>query len=536
MDPPKDRIYFGSIEVQAKERMQQQGDARSGDDDSGDEDVPMRDLALLPFSAKTEEEMKKQQEMLNQLEMEKKAREIVVPTSDELVIERLRELEEPIILFGETKPERRARLKKVLVSRGITEGMPAAVRVLQATHGGGFGPDEAWFYEGTDELLEARKWILNYSLNKAKERIASEKAKKDNKTGDAMVDVGQEDGESPQSKERLYTDLKKFTQNSSEVGDERTVSSCSFSPDGSHLTTCSWNNLIKVWDVETLQCVKEIRAHKERISHVSYYPYGTPVINYGVKPEETVDSTAPRTLDLASCAADSTVKLWNSASGTHLATLTGHNDRVCRMAWHPSGRYMGTTSFDMTWMLWDLETGKCILEQEGHYKPVYAIAFQGDGSLVATGGLDSIARLWDLRSGKPIWNMRGHVKQILAVDWAPNGYQVLTGSDDHTLRIWDLRKKSSLYIIPAHTSLISSARYQPKYGNYVLSSSYDKTIKLWSMQDFSLIKELKGHGDKVTHVELSPRSSEHSQAPAMFASTSFDLTWKTWKIDHSVTV
>ncbi len=329
---------------------------------------------------------------------------------------------------------------------------------------------------------------------------------------------------------------QKFAQNSSEVGDERTVASCSFSPDGSQLATCSWNNFIKVWDVDTLQCVSEIRAHKERISHVTYYPYGNPVINYGIKPEEAAENTSPRTLDLASCAADNTIKLWNLASGTSLATLSGHNDRVCRLAWHPSGRYLGSTSFDMPWMLWDLETGKCILEQEGHYKPVYAIAFQGDGSLVATGGLDSIARLWDLRSGKPIWNMRGHVKQILAVDWAPNGYQVLTGSDDHTLRIWDLRKKSSIYIIPAHTSLISSARYQPKYGNYVVSSSYDKTIKLWSMQDFSLIKILKGHGDKVTHVELSPRSSEHSQAPALFASTSFDLTWKTWKIDQSVTV
>ncbi len=94
------------------------------------------------------------------------------------------------------------------MSRGITEGMPAAVRVLQATHGGGFGPDEAWFYEGTEELLEARKWILNYSLSRAKERVAAEKAKKDQKSGDAMVDVGQEDGESPQSRERLYTDLK----------------------------------------------------------------------------------------------------------------------------------------------------------------------------------------------------------------------------------------------------------------------------------------------------------------------------------------
>lgn len=266
--------------------------------------------------------------------------------------------------------------------------MPAAVRQLQATHGGGFGPDEAWFYEGTDELLAARKWILQYSLNRAKERIAAEKAKRDGKPSDAMVDVGQDDPESPQSREKLYTDLKvtslaydelmliggprqKFTQNSSEVGDERTVSTCSFSPDGTHLSTASWNNMIKVWHVDTLQCVKEFRAHKERISHISYYPHGSPVIEYGRSDEEeAAQDTAPRTLDMASCAADSTIKLWNVNSTTPLATLKGHNDRVCRLAWHPSGKYLGSTSFDMTWMLWDLETGKPLLEQEGHYKYV----------------------------------------------------------------------------------------------------------------------------------------------------------------------
>ena len=39
-------------------------------------------------------------------------------------LDRLRELEEPIILFGEGPAERRERLKVELNKRGLTQGMP----------------------------------------------------------------------------------------------------------------------------------------------------------------------------------------------------------------------------------------------------------------------------------------------------------------------------------------------------------------------------------------------------------------------------
>lgn len=70
---------------------------------------------------------------------------------------------------------------------------------------------------------------------------------------------------------------------------------------------------------------------------------------------------------------------------TPLATLRGHVRRVARINFHPSGRYLGSASFDGTWRLWDVNTTQELLLQEGHSKEVYAISFQCDGSLVATG-------------------------------------------------------------------------------------------------------------------------------------------------------
>merc|ERR1711894_567283 len=93
---------------------------------------------------------------------------------------------------------------------------------------------------------------------------------------------------------------------------------------------------------------------------------------------------------MASCAQDGSVKLWSLDNDEPIADIEGHAPyRVSRLAYHPSGRFLGTCCFDNSWRLWDLEALEEVLHQEGHSKPVYDISFQRDGSLSATGGLDS---------------------------------------------------------------------------------------------------------------------------------------------------
>ena len=57
------------------------------------------------------------------------------------------------------------------------------------------------------------------------------------------------------------------------------------------------------------------------------------------------------------------------------------------MAFHPSGNYVSSASFDTTWRLWDVTTSQELLLQEGHSKEVYSVDFQDDGALVASGSV-----------------------------------------------------------------------------------------------------------------------------------------------------
>jgi U4/U6 small nuclear ribonucleoprotein PRP4 len=58
---------------------------------------------------------------------------------------------------------------------------------------------------------------------------------------------------------------------------------------------------------------------------------------------------------------------------------------VCRVAFHPSGDYVASASFDTTWRLWDIKTSKELMQQEGHSKEVFTVEFQDDGALIVSG-------------------------------------------------------------------------------------------------------------------------------------------------------
>ena len=134
---------------------------------------------------------------------------------------------------------------------------------------------------------------------------------------------------------------------------------------------------------------------------------------------------------------------------------------MCKLSFHPSGKYLASASYDGTWRLWDVATSQELLLQEGHSKELYSIAFQpNEGSLLASGGLDAIGRIWDVRSGRSVMVLDGHIRDILSLDWSEGtGHQLASGSNDDTVKIWDLRMIKCLYTIPAHRSTVSDVKF-----------------------------------------------------------------------------
>lgn len=54
-----------------------------------------------------------------------------------------------------------------------------------------------------------------------------------------------------------------------------------------------------------------------------------------------------------------------------------------------------------------------------------------------------------------------------------------TGGDDNTAKIWDLRQRKAVYTLPAHTSLISTVRWQPDSGHVLLTAGFDRQVRVY---------------------------------------------------------
>ena len=178
-----------------------------------------------------------------------------------------------------------------------------------------------------------------------------------------------------------------------------------FAPNGETLATGSWSGSVKLWNVPACTPIRTLRGkfdhlfwgnfsscllgHSDRVGGVAWHPQATL--------SQSVDS-----VNLVSGAGDACVIVWSlnrfvypeasphfifsspSHSETPISVLKGHQDRICRVAFHPSGNYVASASFDTTWRLWDINTSKEILLQEGHSREVYAVEFQDDGALAAS--------------------------------------------------------------------------------------------------------------------------------------------------------
>ena len=119
------------------------------------------------------------------------------------------------------------------------------------------------------------------------------------------------------------------------TGHEEGVTAVVYSPDGTTLVSGSQDGTIRLWNVNTGDHIKTI----EEAEHVTSLVYS---------PDGSV---------LASGSEDNNVvKIWDAQTGQCLQTFTGHTQRVNAVVFSPDSKTLASVSSDGTILLWDLST------------------------------------------------------------------------------------------------------------------------------------------------------------------------------------
>ena len=243
------------------------------------------------------------------------------------------------------------------------------------------------------------------------------------------------------------------------------VSSVCFSPDGQTLASGSSDETVRLWDVVGRK-QKVILARKTGISHfvesVAFSPDGNTLASGG----------------------DTTVRLWDTITGHHKATLKGHRGLVLDVAFSPDGSTLVSMDDTREVRLWDTITGHSKTTWADHLR-VSSVAFSPDGSPLAIGSLntyktsDEMVRLWDITTGHHKTALRGHTGGIVNITCSPDDSALITEHNSDTVKLWSAASGKHKATLTGHTNSVSSIAFSPD-GN-TLASVACPMVFLWDV-------------------------------------------------------
>jgi WD40 repeat protein len=139
---------------------------------------------------------------------------------------------------------------------------------------------------------------------------------------------------------------------------------------------------------------------------------------------------------------------WELPPGVKLLrTLEGHESYVLGVAFDPAGRTLASGSHDSTVKLWEVASGKLLRSLEGHEDAVFSVAFDPAGRTLASGSHDSTVKLWEVASGKLLRTLEGHTSSVHEVAFSVDGRLLASKSEDRTLRLWSCETWKTVAVI-----------------------------------------------------------------------------------------
>jgi WD40 repeat protein len=233
-------------------------------------------------------------------------------------------------------------------------------------------------------------------------------------------------------------------------GHTNRVESMSITPDGKRLVSGGWGKQPCVWDLKGLKYVRNLKGHKGSSMAVDISPDGRRVISGSGK--EVPEGFR---WVLYHPKSDNSLRMWDLESGQCLGILQGHTDMVGGVGLAPDGHTAVSGSWDNTIRIWDLDNNKCLRKIDVHADHVYGINVTPDGRAVVSGDKDGTLGVWNMKSGKSIQKLEGHTGSIMSFSVTSDAKRLISASMDGTLRLWELQTGECLCVYGAPRGLCS---------------------------------------------------------------------------------
>lgn len=185
---------------------------------------------------------------------------------------------------------------------------------------------------------------------------------------------------------------------------------------------------------------------------------------------------------------DCTCIVWDLTNGyCPIRRLRHHTAGVLDVCF--DSRYIVSCSKDTTICLWDQATGDFLQKLSGHRGPVNAVQLRGD--LVVSASGDGVAKLWNLTSGLCIKEFPSKDRGMACVEFSPDSRTILAGGNDQVVYQFDTTTGELVRELNGHKGLVRSLHLDSANGR-VVSGSYDTSVKAYDMATGQNIVDFMG--------------------------------------------
>ena len=207
---------------------------------------------------------------------------------------------------------------------------------------------------------------------------------------------------------------------------------------------------------------------------------------------------------IVSCSKDSRIIVWDRATYQPRGELTGHRGPV--NAVQLRGKYLVSASGDGIARLFDLDTMKLVKEFSAKERGLAAVEFSEDMKYVLAGGNDHITYKFERETGKEVMQFTGHTQLVRSLWLDSANARVVSGSYDLDLRVYDFETGAEIWRAEEWTTSWMLAA-KSDYRRIVATSQDGRVL----IVDFGLRKGGLEDGRPMDGVELL-RGKENTSA------------------------